>query len=465
MRVSTGLSNNIAILGWSDLSKGASLGGGYNLIAQQHALYLKNRGNNVYYLKSGRDFSLAGAFTQKTKQKIRFHKEWEGIECYSLINPHNWAPADRNSANREYQISDEKQDGLVVNWLKKYQIDQVIIHSLEGQSFSLIPRLKEESISTLVFCHDYYFTCPRVSFLFEGKTPCLDCERGERCDSCMSEDFRFPLKQYLKSRFPLLAKKSGPLNTLATTSRTQLNVSNSTLLESVKKGWGDSSWGMRNSQAISALNQADRVLSPSCFLGEILLAGGLEKNKLELARIGLNHLDDLKKRPFIEGPQDGRIHFAFHGGSLYHKGVSLLLDAISLLKEETRAKACFHLWGVSLSNEEKNIICYPPYKTDELSSHASLYHVGILAHLWFENSPVAMLEHLAMGKAVITPRLGGVEDYIIDGKNGWFFEPGKGESLAQVLERIINDKEIPQVERSIVNNSENFFHSLEFIDS
>ena len=48
------------------------------------------------------------------------------------------------------------------------------------------------------------------------------------------------------------------------------------------------------------------------------------------------------------------------------------------------------------------------------------------------------LEAMACGAPVIGSQIGGLKDYIIDGKNGLFFEPKNVEELASQLQAFIN---------------------------
>ena len=445
---------NIALLGWSKLPMGASLGGGYNLVAQQHALFLKKQGHHVHYLRSGQDFDL--------RRRIRYEGTWNNINLHSLVNSRNWAPADRNGSHCSLQIRDDKQDALVLDWIKKQAIEKVYIHSLEGQSFSLLKKLHEKGIHTSVFCHDYYFLCPRVSFLYRGRIPCVDNRGGGRCTDCLPVERFYPLRVFLKELMGRRRKQKPKRVNYQDSGTADEKVSNQALLGEMKKGWSDSPWGLRTRMGIDGISCADQVFAPSQFLVNMLIAAGLPKRKVQVVKIGLKHLDELKNSPVAEGPKDGMVHFAFHGGGQYHKGASLLLKAIEQLPLDIRNRAQFHLWGVELEKSIPGIKTYAAYGVEELLSHSSLYHVGILAHLWFENSPVAMLEHLSLGKPVITPRLGGVEDYIREGENGWFFEPGNSSALSKLIERIVCDKERLFVDKNVVNSSDEFFRSLDY---
>jgi glycosyltransferase involved in cell wall biosynthesis len=48
------------------------------------------------------------------------------------------------------------------------------------------------------------------------------------------------------------------------------------------------------------------------------------------------------------------------------------------------------------------------------------------------------LEAMACGAPVIGSQIGGLKDYIIDGKNGLFFEPKNVDELASQLQAFIN---------------------------
>jgi len=54
-------------------------------------------------------------------------------------------------------------------------------------------------------------------------------------------------------------------------------------------------------------------------------------------------------------------------------------------------------------------------------------------------SPMKLFEYLAMGKAVVAPRVGPVEEIVRDGENGLLIEPANAEQLAERLLRLAAD--------------------------
>jgi glycosyltransferase involved in cell wall biosynthesis len=63
--------------------------------------------------------------------------------------------------------------------------------------------------------------------------------------------------------------------------------------------------------------------------------------------------------------------------------------------------------------------------------------VGLLPHIWLENSPLVMLEHLHAGKFMVASRLGGPPDWIVEGKNGMLFTAGRPDELAACITKLV----------------------------
>jgi glycosyltransferase involved in cell wall biosynthesis len=57
----------------------------------------------------------------------------------------------------------------------------------------------------------------------------------------------------------------------------------------------------------------------------------------------------------------------------------------------------------------------------------------------FEGSPLAVMEYMAGGKAVVATRVGGVPDLVEDGVTGLLVEPGDPHALAEAVARLLRD--------------------------
>jgi glycosyltransferase involved in cell wall biosynthesis len=72
---------------------------------------------------------------------------------------------------------------------------------------------------------------------------------------------------------------------------------------------------------------------------------------------------------------------------------------------------------------------------EKLGSAIAAARAVIAPSIWHENMPLAVLEALARGKAVIASRAGGLEEIIQDGENGFLFEAGNRRELGKIIGR------------------------------
>jgi glycosyltransferase involved in cell wall biosynthesis len=95
---------------------------------------------------------------------------------------------------------------------------------------------------------------------------------------------------------------------------------------------------------------------------------------------------------------------------------------------------------------------YGEYDNFLLISARGEYDVGILSHIWLENSPLVLLENLHAGKFTICSRLGGPVDFVKEPGtdaahplgNGLFFAGGDEAGLAEAITRVVTgDVELP----------------------
>jgi glycosyltransferase involved in cell wall biosynthesis len=135
-------------------------------------------------------------------------------------------------------------------------------------------------------------------------------------------------------------------------------------------------------------------------------------------------------------------------GSFEHrKGQLVLLEAIAKMRQTLPN---VHLMLVGDGPDEEKIRA----KIDELDLSANVtvfpftrepMHVFeridilVLSSLYKEGLPNVILEALAMELPVVSSRMAGVPEVVIDGETGWMVEPGKAEELASAVVRLWAD--------------------------
>jgi len=103
-----------------------------------------------------------------------------------------------------------------------------------------------------------------------------------------------------------------------------------------------------------------------------------------------------------------------------------------------------------------------PYDPLSLIAAGGDYDVGVLPFVWFENSPLVLLEHLHAGKFVLASRLGGPPEWVHGpGErgagslgNGLMFAGGHADALAGCMERIVSGEVVLPSPREIHGSSE-----------
>lgn len=238
-----------------------------------------------------------------------------------------------------------------------------------------------------------------------------------------------------------------------------------------------SPYGRRRLAGVDALNHASLVIPPSEFMCRVYESMGVDRSRLRHVRLGQPHFDQINRRarrsPFYDvrpwNPAEARrpIRFGFLGTTRNNKGLGVLARAIQRLEPDVRRRCQFiiHAYGLDWGYR-KMLSMYPEvsflggYDTVMLLAAAGEYDVGILPHIWFENSPLVMLEHLHAGKFIVASRLGGPVDWLhepgptdarADGGlgNALLFRAGDPDALADCLRRIVSGDVIVPSPREI----------------
>lgn len=213
-------------------------------------------------------------------------------------------------------------------------------------------------------------------------------------------------------------------------------------------------YGRRRLAGMEALNRASLVIPPSDFVRRVYVKMGLAEARSRVVRLGQPHFDQINRRtrrlPFYScRPWDARsanrpLRFGFLGAMRPSKGVDVLVAAIPLIPRDIRVRCQFHIraggndWPL-----RKKLSLYPEvsflgaYDLLQLIGAINEFDVGILPHVWFENSPLVLLEHLHAGKFVISSRLGGVTEWLDPPRNGMLIPGGDSVALADAICRLV----------------------------
>ena len=224
-------------------------------------------------------------------------------------------------------------------------------------------------------------------------------------------------------------------------------------------------YGKRRMLGLDALRAASLVTPPSSFMLDVYASMGVPRERLRHVRLGQPHFDAINRRARRGAyynarpwdPADSRrpLRIAFFGTVRHNKGLEVFARAIETMEPALRRRCHFLIragggdWNLrrrlSRVPEASFLGAYDPL---HLLSAAGEYDIGVLPHIWFENSPLVMLEFLHAGKFVIASKLGGPPSWICEpgsaraeangGLGNGLLTPGAdAPALARAIERVV----------------------------
>lgn len=146
-------------------------------------------------------------------------------------------------------------------------------------------------------------------------------------------------------------------------------------------------------------------------------------------------------------------NFLFLGKVCHYKGIFDLLDTIGDKKEKYINKIKIYIGGGGeierLNNtieqyDLKEIVEYIGFVTGKKKeNYLNDAHVFILPS-YIEGVPISILEAMSYHLPVISTNVGGIPEILHDGEEGYIFEPGNKEQLAEKIDKILasNDERI-----------------------
>jgi len=154
---------------------------------------------------------------------------------------------------------------------------------------------------------------------------------------------------------------------------------------------------------------------------------------------------------------------------VYEKGLDIFIEAISMLPQEIKAKADFHIAGEGEMEEELKKLDNTLTAGVSFSGRVvDMYKLLCDSHVFVyptrstsEGFPAVITEAGSAGCLVISGKFPGSEDVIENGKNGFLFEIENSEQLSEKLKLVINN---PEKYRHLSENLRNKINSEFRID-
>jgi glycosyltransferase involved in cell wall biosynthesis len=301
--------------------------------------------------------------------------------------------------------------------LGRFRPDVVHVQHLKDLTVDALPLARAAGAAVAYTLHDYWGLCPNAQFVRPGGGICHGPHLWLECGRCAAYGLGKPwLTPAAPAAIPLFAARQRAIR--------------------------------------RAMAHVDLFLSPSRFLRDRYVAGGLPAERLRVLENGLD-VARLAGCPAERGALRG--HYAYVGSLAWQKGVHVAVEAFRALGG---TGAELRIWGGEHA--------YPDYARrlrrlaagcdwirfeGELDSN----RVGealawadylVVPSLWWENSPVTIREAFHAGVPVLASRLGALEEKVCEGLGGLLFRPGDPADLARVVRRTLEEADLLEALRA-----------------
>ena len=185
----------------------------------------------------------------------------------------------------------------------------------------------------------------------------------------------------------------------------------------------------------------DAAVAPTQFLHDAYRRNGFE-GRLAISRFGI----DIDRTP-KPARQERAVHFGFVGQLARHKGVHLLVEALASIPHHN---ARLSIWGneqtdLAYSQDLRRRSATLPvafrgtFQVEEMAQRLAEIDVLVIPSLWYENSPLILLQALATHTPVIIADVAGMTEFVPPVEFGMHFKRGSAKSLAEAMEHFTKD--------------------------
>ncbi len=305
---------------------------------------------------------------------------------------------------------------------------------------SVLEAAQARGIPTVLTLHDYWFLCPRIHLQRPDGALCGVPDDPAECVWCrLTEKRRF--------RLPDRATHGGA-------GRLARRILSGSLLAR-RTGWSARVDAIRERRERlgRALRGVDVLLAPSRFLARMFVArGGLPPDRIRYLRYGLDSGTGERPSPPESGRRRG-FRVGYLGQIAPHKGVHVLVEAFRSL--DVLDGACeLRIYGDMgrfpryaerlrrLARGDARIRFEGAVDNWRVPEVMAELDVLVVPSIWYENSPLTILEAHAAGVPVLASDLGGMAEMVRHGVDGLLFRVGDAQDLAARLRELAENPDL-----------------------
>jgi len=338
-------------------------------------------------------------------------------------------------------------DACVADHLNKvideWHPDIVHFHGFTSAiSLSMLKAVKSKNIPTVMTYHTSTVSCPRGTLLRWGEKICDGKMFTHRCSQCSLHGLGMNrILSFLVGALPPIAGQWLGDHDFEGGIWTALRMS-----ELIK---------LRHQTIHTMWEMVDRVVVLSEWTHHLLLTNEIPDEKMVLIRHGLTQPPAPKKLDRAEREATDPLRLVFLGRMDPLKGPDIIVKALQQIPE---ANITLDMYGIvqgekehayqvdllSIISGDKRIRLYPPLAGEAVIKLLQNYDALVVPSKLLETGPLVVLEAFAAGIIVIGSNLGGIAEWVENGKNGILVSPNDIEAWVEALQDLISKQELLQ---------------------
>lgn len=336
-------------------------------------------------------------------------------------------------------------DRAIERVLEEFAPECVHAQHLLNLSSGLLAAAERRGIPVVLTLHDYWLSCPRDGLRMQADGTLCRTVDHRVCASCLAGSAHLvpPLQRGASSA----ARRLGLGRALHLAHRHAPGATTA-LLAALRRAWPVGSGGLereldeRDDHLRRQLAHARVILAPTRFARERAAEWGAPADKLRVAPLGA-----------VVGPTrarraGARRRIGYVGTLAQHKGVHVLLEAVRGLAGRDftldvvgnpAVEPAYAARLRALAQADPRIRfrgALAPADQHDLWSSLDLL---VLPSLWWENSPLVVLEALAAGLPVVASATGGVSE-VLPPSAGLLVAPGDAAELRAALAGVLEGR-------------------------
>ena len=405
---------------------------------------LRARGHDVHVLAAVHDLDAPPGAVRR-----RSHA---GVDVVEIVSVHA-------AGTLEATYDDPVVDAAGAAVFDELRPECVHFQHLLNLSSGLVAAARRAGARTVFTLHDYWLSCPRDGLRMREDLSLCQSMDHRACAACLAASpyLAPPLQRGLAgaARRLGLGRYLHRLHDVAPAATEGLL---RLLRRTVPEPGAGLAEGMdrraRRLQRVVA--EIDLVLAPTAFARDRALEFGVAASKVQLCPYGV------LTAPAQPRAAGRRLRFGFIGTVAPHKGVHVLVDAFRAVADPAATLDVHGSLTVQpayvaqlrrAAEGDPRIHLRGPFAEGGQAAALAQLDVLVVPSLWWENSPLVVLEALGAGVAVVASRTGGVPELLSEG-DGLLVPPGDaralGEALAAVArgDRLSEAREAPALKTS-----------------